>query len=142
MNTSTNAIAALLLRLSLGTILLAHGLLKLFVFTLPGTVGYFDSIGFPAAFAYLTVFGEVAGGIALILGAYARLTALAALPILLGATWVHLSNGWVFSAQGGGWEFPALLVVLAIVVAIQGAGAFAIKRIPVLDAMIPNAFKA
>jgi len=50
------------------------------------------------------------------------------LPILLGATWTHLGNGWIFSNEGGGWEFPALLVVLAIIVAIQGAGAYTLSN--------------
>ena len=73
---------------------------------------------------------------------YSRLVALLSLPILLGATWVHMGNGWVFSNAGGGWEFPALLVVLALVVAIQGAGSFAIKQVPGVDRLIPDLLKA
>jgi putative oxidoreductase len=130
MNTSTTHHGAFLTRITLGCILLAHGALKIFVFTIPGTVGFFESLGLPAIFAYLTIFGEIFGGTALILGIYPRLAALLSLPILLGAAWVHMSNGWVFSNVGGGWEFPMLLIVLAIVVAIQGGGSFAIKQIP------------
>ena len=133
---------AFILRISLGTVLLAHGLLKIFVFTIPGTVGFFESIGLPAIIAYLTIFGEIAGGVALLLGAYTRLTSLLSLPILLGATWVHIPNGWVFSSQGGGWEFPALLVVLAMVVALQGSGSFAIRKLPIIDNLIPDMLKA
>ncbi len=106
---------ATITRTSLGSVLLAHGLLKIFVFTIPGTVGFFESLGLPAVIAYLTIFGEVAGGIALIAGLYSRLAALLSIPLLLGATWAHIGNGWVFSNEGGGWEFPALLVILAIV---------------------------
>jgi len=135
-------LAALLTRVSLGTVLLAHGLLKIFVFTLPGTVGFFESLGLPPIAAYLTIFGEVAAGTAIILGLYTRLAALLSLPILLGATWVHLGNGWVFSNQGGGWEFPAMLVVLTVTVALQGSGSFAIRKLPVLDGFIPKALKA
>ena len=133
---------ATITRLSLGTILLAHGLLKIFVFTIPGTVGFFESLGLPAIVAYLTIFGEVAGGAALIAGIYTRLTALLSVPILLGATWAHLGNGWVFSNEGGGWEFPALLVVMAVAVAVQGGGAFAIRKLPVIDTFIPQPLKA
>lgn len=147
MNTSLDNSASLnhgafLTRLTLGIILLAHGGLKLFVFTIPGTVAFFGSIGFPAIVAYLTIFGEVAGGIALILGIYPRLVALLSLPILAGAAWTHLGNGWLFSNEGGGWEFPVLLVVLAVIVAIQGAGSFAIKRLPIVDNLIPQSLKA
>ena len=140
MNTSTNH-GAFLTRITLGSILLAHAALKVFVFTVPGTVGYFESLGLPAVAAYLTIFGEIAGGTALILGIYPRLVALLSLPILVGATWAHLGNGWVFSNAGGGWEFPVLLIVLAVIVAIQGAGSFAIKQLPLLDRLIPAPLK-
>lgn len=141
MNTSTSNHGAFLTRITLGSILLAHGALKVFVFTIPGTVAFFGSLGLPAIVAYLTIFGEVIGGTALILGIYPRLVALLSLPILLGAVSVHLGNGWLFSNEGGGWEFPVLLTVLAVVVAIQGAGSFAIKQIPVVDRLIPASLK-
>ena len=142
-HTDTNKeYGAFALRASLGTILLAHGLLKVMVFTVAGTVGYFASLGLPAFAAYLTIFGEVAGGIALILGFYTRLTALLSVPILIGATVTHFANGWVFSAEGGGWEFPALLVVLALIVAVQGAGKFALGTLPALNKILPTPLQA
>ncbi len=125
-NTNPNH-AAFALRLSLGVILLAHGLLKLLVFTPSGTAAYFSSLGLPEVLAYLTISIEVGGGILLIVGVLSRLVSLVSLPILAGATWAHLGNGWLFSNQGGGWEFPALLVILAAVVAYQGAGSYALK---------------
>ncbi len=147
MNISTNKLqssefGAFLSRLTLGVILLAHGVLKITVFTIPGTVAYFDSIGIPASIAYLTIGGEVLGGAALILGAFPRLVALLSLPILAGATWAHAANGWVFSNQGGGWEFPLLLLVLAVIVLVQGAGSFALKGIPAIERLLPNALKS
>jgi putative oxidoreductase len=119
MTNSNNQHAVIMLRIALGSILIAHGLLKLFVFTPAGTVGYFASLGLPAVAAYLTIAGEIIGGAAIVAGIQTRLAALLSLPILLGATWVHLGNGWVFNNEGGGWEFPLLLVVLAMVVALQ-----------------------
>ena len=140
-NTSTTNHGAFITRITLGSILLAHGALKLFVFTIPGTVGFFESLGLPAIVAYLTILGEVGGGMALILGIYPRLVALLSLPILAGAAWVHLGNGWLFSNEGGGWEFPVLLIVLAVIVAIQGAGSFAIRQLPLVDRLIPAPLK-
>ncbi|WP_350334234.1 DoxX family protein [Coralliovum pocilloporae] len=140
-NTSL-ALGATLTRLSLGTILLSHGILKVAVFTIPGTVGYFASLGLPAIAAYLTIFAEIVGGTAIILGTYTRLAALLSIPLLLGALWAHAGNGWVFSSEGGGWEFPLLLVVLAATVTVQGGGAFALKKLPVVDPFIPAALKA
>ena len=142
MNTSNSNHGAFISRITLGAILLAHSMLKIFVFTIPGTIGYFENLGLPAIAAYLTIFGEFFGGIALLLGVYTRLVAILSIPILMGATWTHFGNGWVFSNQGGGWEFPALLVVLSVIVALQGAGSFALKRLPVVDRLIPVALKS
>ena len=128
-NTTTHHdVSSLILRLSLGTILIAHGLLKIFVFTIAGTVGFFESLGLPAIFAHLTIIGELGLGSMLITGLITRLSAVASLPILLGASWVHLDNGWLFSNEGGGWEFPILLVALSLIVAIQGGGRFALSQ--------------
>ena len=133
---------ALLTRLSLGGVLLSHGLLKVIVFTVPGTVGYFESLGLPVAAAYLTILAELVGGTAILLGLYTRLAALLSIPLLLGALWAHSGNGWLFSAEGGGWEFPLMLVVLAAAVAVQGSGPFALRKLPVIDGFIPQTLKA
>lgn len=121
------AMAALLLRLSLGTMFVAHALQKLFVFTLPGTAQYFGSLGLPEFLAYLTFAAELAGGVMLILGVRVRFAALALVPILLGATVVHAGNGWLFSAKGGGWEYPAFWAVTLLVQALLGEGAYALR---------------
>ncbi|MFB9869350.1 DoxX family protein [Vreelandella sulfidaeris] len=120
--------AIALLRVSLGVMALAHGLLKVFVFTLPGTVGYFESLGLPGFLAYLTILGELGGGLALILGIYTRWISLAMIPLLLGATSIHLSNGWMFSNEGGGWEFPLFWSVALLVQAGLGGGSFILNR--------------
>lgn len=118
--------AALLLRLALGTMFVAHALLKVFVFTLPGTVQFFESLGLPAALAYATIAAELVGGALLILGIGTRWVAVALIPFLLGATWVHLGNGWLFSAPKGGWEYPVFLTIATAVQALLGDGAFAL----------------
>jgi putative oxidoreductase len=120
--------AALVLRVSLGVMFLAHGLLKVLVFTVPGTVQFFGSLGLPAVFAYATIAAEILGGIALIVGFRTRLVALALLPVLIGATWVHAGNGWLFTAPNGGWEYPLFLVAATVAQALLGDGAFAVSR--------------
>ena len=111
------------LRVSLGIVLLAHSMyLKLMVFTLSGTAGYFESIGLPGALAYLTFFAEVAGGVALIAGFRVRIAALKVVPFLLGATWAHSANGWLFSNANGGWEYPLFMAFVAIALAFIGEG--------------------
>jgi len=119
--------ATTVLRVSTGVLFLAHGLLKVNVFTVAGTVGYFESLGLPGVLAYLTIFAELAGGTALILGVATRLAALGLIPVLLGATWVHSSNGWLFSGEGGGWEFPFYWAVVLGAIVLLGNGAYALK---------------
>lgn len=128
-DTKSAPYAALLLRVSLGVMFLAHSLwLKLMVFTLPGTAQFFGSLGLPPFSAYLVFTAEAVGGALLIAGYQTRWVSLALIPVLLGATWAHAGNGWVFSNQGGGWEYPLFLTVMAGVQALLGDGAHALGR--------------
>lgn len=127
-DTQSTSYATLLLRVSLGALALAHGLLKILVFTPAGTVGFFASLGLPAELAYATIGIEVVGGLALIAGVYTRYVSIAMIPIMLGAiVFGHWDAGWLFSNEGGGWEFPALWAVALGVQALLGNGAFALK---------------
>lgn len=128
MNTTYPAYAALLLRLTLGTMLIAHGLLKVLVFTIPGTVEFFASVGFPGWMAYAVIAAEIGGGTLLLAGVLTRWIALALLPVMLGAISVHWQNGWVFSTPNGGWEYPAFLALALIVQGLLGPGAFALGQ--------------
>jgi putative oxidoreductase len=101
----------------------AHALLKYFVFTLPGTAQFFASLGLPGALGYVTFAAELVGGALLIAGVQTRVVALALTPFVLGATWAHAGNGWVFTSANGGWEYPAFLTVATLVTALLGNGA-------------------
>ena len=127
-----------LLRIHFGIILLAHGWLKISVFTIPSTVGYFSSLGIPSIFAYFVIFGEVIGGIALILGIQTRLAALCSMPILIGATFVHINNGWLFSVEGGGWEYPASLTIIALAILGMGSGEKLKVKFNPFDSFLPR----
>ena len=132
----TNAdYAALALRLTSGVAFLAHGWMKVSLFTIPGTVAFFESLGLPGFFAHLTILAELGGGLALILGVGVRAVSIPLIAILLGAVWTHGGNGWAFSSEGGGWEFPLFWAVVQGVVLTLGAGAFAL-RLPVLDSKL------
>lgn len=125
----TAAWGGTLLRVSLGTMYLAHAGLKYFIFTPEGTAGFFASVGVAPAMAYVTIAAETIGGIMLIAGIYTRLTALALIPILLGTIlFVHGANGWQFGAEGGGWEYPAFLIAASLVQALIGGGALSLRR--------------
>jgi putative oxidoreductase len=125
--TRSKPLAPLVLRLALAAMWLSHALLKLLVYTLPGTVAFFESHGLPGLLVYVVVPLEIAGAVALLLGFYARQVALLLVPILVGAFSVHLPNGWVFTAAGGGWEYPLFLIAVSIVLWLSPDGALALR---------------
>ena len=126
--------AALVLRLALGIMFVAHGVLKVRVFTIPGTVAFFKSLGLPAWLAYVTIVAELLGGGALILGICPRYVALLLVPLLIGSIITpHGKKGWVFSNEGGGWEFPAFWAVTLLVQFLLGDGPWALVPSPAIS---------
>jgi len=124
------AYAALILRVSLGLMYVAHSLiLKYLTYGWDGTVQFFVSLGLPAVTAYLTFWGELVGGALLIAGLGTRWVSLLLIPVLAGATWVHAGNGWVFSAANGGWEYPVFLIVVSVLAALLGDGRYALGNV-------------
>ena len=120
--------AATILRIALGAMFIAHALLKYYVFTLPGTAQFFQSLGLPGALAYLTFWGELIGGGLILAGVYSRWVSAALVPVLLGATWAHAANGWVFTSANGGWEYPAFLAAAAVAQSLLGDGRYALAN--------------
>ena len=125
---STSAFGITLLRMALGVMWIAHALLKLLVFTLPGTAQFFASVGFPAWLACPVFVAELAGGCALLLGVYPRQAALLLVPVMAAAAWVHVPNGWVHTSPGGGWEYPVFLAVASVALWLIGDGAWTLRR--------------
>ena len=135
LNSSSNY-GVTLIRVSLGIMWIAHALLKLFVFTLPGTAQFFASVGYPGFLAYPVFAVELLGGLALLLGVYARQVSLALVPVMAVAASVHFGNGWVHTSPNGGWEYPVFLTVASVALWLLGDGAYAARRsdkfVPVL----------
>ena len=135
LNSSSNY-GVTLIRVSLGIMWIAHALLKLFVFTLPGTAQFFASIGYTGFLAYPVFAVELLGGLALLLGIYARQVSLALVPVMAVAASVHFGNGWMHTSPNGGWEYPVFLTVASVALWLLGDGAYAARRsdkfVPVL----------
>lgn len=111
--------------------MVAHGLLKVQIFTIPGTIAFFEAaeIPFPALLAYATVIFEIVGGLLLVLGVLVKEISLLIIPLMSGTIiYVHGSKGWLFSNEGGGWEYPAFLAVASLAQFFLGKGAYAIKK--------------
>ena len=117
MATNSSVYGPTLLRVGLGVMWVAHALLKLLVFTLPGTAQFFTSGGFPGWMACPVFIAELAGGVALLL-----------VPVMAAAAWVHLPNGWVHTSVGGGWEYPVFLVAASVALWLIGDGAWTLRR--------------
>ena len=129
MKTHPSEYAALLLRLALAAVMLAHAAAKLFIFTLPGTVAFFSAAGFPGWTAYPVFALEALGGLALLVGWQSRIVSLLLIPVMLGAATVHLRNGWMFTAPNGGWEYPVFLIAALGSQALLGNGAWAFATV-------------
>lgn len=120
-------LAATVLRVALGAMWISHALLKILVFTLPGTAQFFTSVGLPGVLVYPVVAAELLGGVAILLGFFGRQVSLLLAPILVVAAWVHFPNGWVFTAANGGWEYPVFLVAASLAHWLLGDGAYAAR---------------
>src|SRR4051794_41761733 len=86
-------VAALLLRLALAAMFFAHAWLKIRVFTIPGTVKYFASLGVPGVLAYFTIAAEIGGGLLLLFGIGTRWGGRAFVPLILGPVVLGFGRG-------------------------------------------------
>ena len=131
--TSKAGAAALILRVPVGLILMAHGAQKLFGWFggngLAGTAGWLSSIGIEPGYLMAILAGgaEFFGGIALVLGLLTRPAALvAAFTMLVAIFSVHISNG-LFAADGG-YEYALILMVALLALTVQGGGAMSMDK--------------
>lgn len=134
---TSDDIGAFIARITLGIVILPHGLQKLLGLFggagYSGTVEFFVSSGVPAFVAILIIIGESFGAIGLIVGFLSRLAALGITIIMLGAiVTVHLQNGffmnWAGTAAGEGFEYHLLAVGLGLIVLIKGGGVWSVDR--------------
>ncbi len=127
---ATTSYAALTLRIALGVMFIAHALLKIFVFTPEGSVGFFSSLGIPGWLAYPTMGIELIGGAMLILGIKTRFISASLIPVLIGTIFlVHGNKGWLFTNEGGGWEYPMFLILALITQSLLGNGDFTLRSV-------------
>jgi putative oxidoreductase len=131
MNATTNQdLGKLVLRLTIGVLMLLHGIAKI-----RGGVGPIEGMlqgaGLPAALAYGAYVGEVLAPIAMIVGFQTRIAAiLVAVNMLFAIGLAHMAQIAQLNAQSGGWaiETQGLFLFGAIAVALLGAGRFSVDR--------------
>lgn len=130
-------LAPTVLRGALGLVFLGHAYAKLALFTLPGTAQFFEAHGLPGWAAYPVFALELLGGVLLLLGIQVRLVAALLIPVMVGALGTHWDNGWMFTNQGGGWEYVAFLLAALFSQVLLGPGAWSIARLTAI-AMEPR----
>jgi putative oxidoreductase len=122
-----------LMRFGAGAIVMAHGWAKLF-----GAVAPFVAekvlapMGFPMPYAWVFFLGvlEFFGGGALALGFLTRpLALMLAVEMAVVTFAVHFSHGYSFTAPGGGYEYPLLLMILYIGIFMRGSERCSIDRL-------------
>jgi putative oxidoreductase len=119
-------LALLVLRLVLGSIMIAHGYPKVFG-GLQHHVHMVSNLGLPGWLAYVSALAEFGGGILLLIGLFTRCAACAILIDLFVAIWkVHWKNG--LTGQGG-YEFPLALSAIAFALIFFGAGPIAMDAV-------------
>jgi putative oxidoreductase len=131
-------LAPVFLRLALGTVFLAHVYAKVAIFTLPGTIAFFQTHGLPGWTVYPVLTIELMGGLALLVGLQVRLAAALLFVVMLGALVPHAGNGWMFTNAGGGWEYVAFLLAALATQVLAGPGALRTKAAPRADASIAD----
>lgn len=122
------------LRVVVGLAFFYHGYVKVFNMGMEGVTGFFTSVGIPAAnlFAFLVAYGELLGGIALMLGLLSHWVAKANILIMAGAIFfVHygVEGGW-FNGYGaeGGYEYALLLLVVNVYILTMGSGKYSLDE--------------
>jgi putative oxidoreductase len=111
------------LRVVTGLVFLFHGYDKVFNTGIAGVTGFFTTLGIPMAnvAAFLVSYGELLGGIALILGLFTHWVAKLNIIIMLGAIFfAHLANG--YNIMNGGYEYQLMILVVNVFIATTGAG--------------------
>ena len=141
--TDPTDVTSLILRITLGIVFLPHGLQKVFGWFggngFQKTIRGLGSMGIPSPIAFLIILGESLGSLGLILGLLTRIGAFGILCIMLGALFmVHGKMGffmnWHGNKEGEGCEYHLLAIGIAVVLLINGGGAYA------LDSWLAAAF--
>jgi putative oxidoreductase len=134
--TDPNAYLPLFLRLMVGLVIFPHGAQKLLGwfggYGFAGTMGFFtQTMRLPWLVGFAVILVESLGALALVAGFATRPVALGLIAVMLGATLTsHVQHGffmnWFGNQQGEGFEFHLLVIAIALVLLVGGAGALSV----------------
>ena len=119
--------AMLILRIGIGVVFVGHGWDKVVTNGIDKVAGFFASIPSPTASAYFGGYVELIGGILLIVGLGTNIVSLLLSVVMAGAIYfVHLKDGFL-SVDGGGYEYPLVLLLVLLFFAAAGSGRFGLE---------------
>lgn len=122
----------LLIRMTVGGILLVHGIVKV---TGPGVVAFAGGLAHRGIepsllFAYVIFFNETIGAVCLMLGLFTRVIAAVIAVEFAVITFVaHFPNGFGFTRPGGGWEYPLMWGLIIFAISLRGGGPYSLDRV-------------
>jgi len=119
-------IALLALRIGLGIIFIAHGWQKI-----KNPAAWAKMMNLPLIIGFLVAVGEFFGGLGILFGLLTQIAALGPLLVMLGALYYHIFKwGQPFvTVEGKGYEFPFMLLLVALALALLGGGAYSLDAI-------------
>jgi putative oxidoreductase len=118
----------LVVRVVAGVTLALHGYQKFFMGgRIAGTAGWFESLGMKPGrlHAYLAACTELSCGLGFAAGLLTPLTAAGFVGTMTVAAWTHKGKFFVFK---DGWEYNAILALLAVLIATTGAGRWSLDN--------------
>ncbi|WP_313338529.1 DoxX family protein [Stutzerimonas nitrititolerans] len=123
----TDAMGKLVLRLSVGVLMLLHGIFKL-QNGAGGIAGMLGSQGLPGFLAYGVYLGEVVGPVLVIIGLYTRVGAVLIIGNMLVALALAHSQELFSLGSMGGWalELQGMFLFGAVAIALLGAGKYSV----------------
>lgn len=134
-----DAWSSLILRVTLGLVMLPHGLQKTVGafggFGFSGTMNFFTTqLHIPTVLAFLVIMAESVGAVMLIIGLWSRVAAFGIACVMIGAIWlVHLPYGffmnWFGKQSGEGYEYHLLALAISMALMIVGSGKWSADRI-------------
>jgi putative oxidoreductase len=125
----TSDLAYVLVRLTVGLMLLPHGWTKVSVGGIAGVSGYFARLHLEPAllFTLLAMFNETIGGVLIAIGLFTRpVAALLVIEFLILLFVVHIPRGYGMALNGA--EFPLMWLLMLVVILLRGGGPYSLDR--------------
>lgn len=122
----------LILRVTVGIIMVAHGIPKLFWKREYFNKKWKEEYGFPLGSVVLTGIVQVVGGLLLIIGLFTSITSVILGLNMLVAAYISIWNHgepFLSTPEGKGWDFNLLLIATLVALVLFGDGGWSLAAL-------------